>query len=67
MLNMDHVESKTRLPGQIALKLSSPSRGHSFTSIFMKLYQNVCLDNISIIVEIQVMSDQNLGYQVKLL
>ena len=23
-----------------------PSRGHSFTSIFMKLHQNVCLDDI---------------------
>ena len=28
------------------LKPCSPSRGHSFASIFMKLYQNVCLDNI---------------------
>ena len=39
---------KTRSLGQIVLKLYSPSRGHSFASIFMKLNLNVCLDNISV-------------------
>ena len=27
--------------------LCSPSRGHRFVSIFMKLYKNVCLGDIS--------------------
>ena len=32
---MGHVKSKTRSPGQISLKPCSPSRGHSFASIFI--------------------------------
>ena len=47
-LNMGHVRSKNRSLGQISLKPCSPSRGHSFALILMKLYQNVCLDDISI-------------------
>ena len=43
--NMGHVRSKTRSVGQISLKPCSPSRGHSYASILMKLYQNVCLDD----------------------
>ena len=39
------LDKKTGSLGQIELKSCSPSRGHSFASIFMKLYQNVCLDN----------------------
>ena len=46
--NIGHVWSKTRSLGQISLKPCSPSRGHSFASIIMKLYQIVCLDDISI-------------------
>ena len=45
-LNMGHVRLKTRSLGQISLKYCSPSRGYSFVSIFMKLHQNVCLDDI---------------------
>ena len=44
-LKKGDVGSKTRSLGQISLRPCSPSRGHSFASIFMKLYQNVCLDN----------------------
>ena len=40
------LDKKTRSLGQIVLKTCSLSRGHSFASIFMKLYQNVCLDDI---------------------
>ena len=45
---MGHVGSKTRSPGQIALKPCSSCRGHRFASVFMKLYQNVCPDDISV-------------------
>ena len=45
-LNIGHVRSKTRSLGQISLKPYSPSRGHSFASVFMELYKNVCLDDI---------------------
>ena len=65
-LNMGHVRSKTSTLGQISLKPFSPSRGHSFASIFMKLYKNICLDDISV-VWIWVMLDQNIGHQVRLL
>ena len=46
---MGHVRSKTRSLGQISLKPCSPSRGHSFASIFMKLHRTVCLDNILVV------------------
>ena len=58
---MSHARSKTRSEGQIIEKPFEHSRSHSFgpifieigqdrieysfASIFMKLYQNVCLDN----------------------
>ena len=45
-LYMDHIGSKTRSLGQIASKPLSPLRGHSFASVFMKLYQSLCLDDI---------------------
>ena len=44
---MGHVESKTRLLGQILEKSCVHSRGHIFGQIIMKLGQNVCLDEIS--------------------
>ena len=49
--NIGNVRSKTRSLGQMSLKHCSPSRGHSFTSIVMQLYQNVCLDVISVKLE----------------
>ena len=45
-LNMDHIKSKTRSIGQISLKPCSASRGSIVALIIMKLYQNVCLDDI---------------------
>ena len=41
-----HVESKTKSLGQILEKPCVHSRGHSFDSKFMKLYQNVNDHNI---------------------
>ena len=38
-----YVVSKTRSLGQILGKPCEHSRGHNFSSIFMKLCQNVCL------------------------
>ena len=47
---MGHIKSKTRSLGQISLKPCSASRGHSMVYYvalsIMKLYQNVCLDDI---------------------
>ena len=40
-LTLGHVGSKTRLLGQILEKPCVHSRGHSFDSKLMKLYQNV--------------------------
>ena len=45
-LKMGHVGSKTRLVGQILEKPCVLSIGHIFSVIFMKLGQNVCLDEI---------------------
>ena len=44
-LNMGYVGSKTRSLVQISLKSHLPSRGHSFSSIFINLHYNVCLDD----------------------
>ena len=44
--NTGHIRSKTRSEGQISSKPCSPAGGHSFALVFMKLYQNVCLDDI---------------------
>ena len=44
---MGHVGSKTRSLGQILEKPCVRSRGHIFSLIIMKLYQNVCPDEIS--------------------
>ena len=41
-----HVGSKTRSQGQIWQKPCVPSRGHVFSTIIMKLGQNVSLDKI---------------------
>ena len=45
-LKLGHVGSKTRLLGQILGKPCVHSRGHSFDSKLMKLYQNVNDHNI---------------------
>ena len=47
-LKLGHVGSKTRLQGQILEKPCVHSRGHSFDSKFMKLYQNVNDHNIKV-------------------
>ena len=44
---MGHVGSKTRSLGQMLKKPCVRSKGHIFWSIIMKLYENVCLDEIS--------------------
>ena len=44
---MGHVGSKTRSFGQMLEKFCVHSRGHNFNPIFMKLGQNVFLDEIS--------------------
>ena len=44
---MGHNRSKTRSLGKILEKSCVRSRGHIFHLIFMKLCQNVCLDEIS--------------------
>ena len=43
---LGHVGSKTRSLGQILEKPCVHSRGHSFDSEFMKLYQNANNQNI---------------------
>ena len=43
---MGHVASKTRSLSQILEKPYVSSRGHISSPIFMKLGQNVCLDEI---------------------
>ena len=43
---MGGVGSKSRSLGQIKVKSCLHSRGHIFSPIFLKLAQNVCLDNI---------------------
>jgi len=43
-LKLGHMGSKTRSLGQIIEKPCDRSRGHIFSPIFMKLGQNVCLD-----------------------
>ena len=45
---MGHVESKTRSLGQICSKSCSPSRDHSFASVFIIFYQNVSLGDNSV-------------------
>ena len=44
-LNIGQVGSKSRSVGQILEKLCLWSRGHIFGPIFLKLGQNVCLDD----------------------
>ena len=44
---MGHVGSKTRSLGQVLEKPCICSRGHIFSLIVMKLFQNVYLDEIS--------------------
>ena len=43
---MGKVGSKSRSLGQIFEKILLALRGHSFDPIFLKLAQNVCLDDI---------------------
>ena len=43
---MGKVRSKTRSLGQIIVKSCIHSRSHIFSPIFLKLAQNVCLNNI---------------------
>ena len=45
-LNMGHVGSKTRSPGQILGNSCLHTIGQSCDPILMKLRQNVCYDNI---------------------
>ena len=45
-LNLGHVGSKTRSVGQIKEKSCLPSRGHIFDPVFMKLGENVCLNDV---------------------
>ena len=45
-LNMGHVGSKTRSPGQILGNSLEHSRGHICDPILIKIGQNVCFDNI---------------------
>jgi len=45
-LNVGHVGSKTRSPGQILGSSCLHSRGHICNPMLMKLHQNVYLDNI---------------------
>ena len=45
-LKMGHVGSKTRSLGQILEKPCVRCRGHIFSTIIMKLGQNICLDDI---------------------
>ena len=45
---MGHVSLKTRSLCQILEKPCVSFRGHIFSNIIMKLYQNVCLDEISV-------------------
>ena len=59
--NMGYVWSKTRSLGQISVKPCSHSTGNSFASILMKLYQNVCLDDVLVKFEYRFMSDKKLG------
>ena len=59
---MGHVGSKTSSLGQISLKPFSPSRGHNFASIFKKLHQNVCLDNILVKFEYGSLGDKKVGH-----
>ena len=44
---MGGMGSKSRSLGQILVKSCLHSRGHNIDAIFLKLAQNVCLDNIS--------------------
>ena len=41
---LEHLESKTRSPGQIRVKSCYHSSGHIFQAIIMNLAQNVFLD-----------------------
>ena len=43
---LGHVGLKTRSPGQVLEKACEHSRGHIFGLIFMKLGQNIYLDDI---------------------
>ena len=45
-LNMGGVESKSRSLGQILVKTCFHSRGHNFDPIFIKLAQDVYIDDI---------------------
>ena len=46
--NMGGMESKSRSLGQILVKSCKYSSGHRFDSIFLRLSQNVCLENIQV-------------------
>ena len=50
-LKIGHVGSKTRSLGEILEKPCVRSRGHIFSLIIMKLCQNVCVDEISDLLE----------------
>ena len=43
---MGYVGSKASSLDQISLKHSVHSRGRNFASIFIKLHQNICIDDI---------------------
>ena len=45
---MGGMGSKSRSLGQTLVKFCLQSKGHSIDAIFLKLAQNVCLDNISV-------------------
>ena len=47
-LSKGHIGSKSRSVGQICLKPCSLSRGFSFASILIVVYQNIFLGDISV-------------------
>ena len=49
ILNLGHMGSETRSVGQIKEKSCFQSRSHIFDPVSMKLGQNVCLDDIWVI------------------
>ena len=62
-LDMYHMVSITRPLGPISLKPCVHSRCYSFASVFMNLYQNICLVNVfQDQVQIWIMWGQKLGH-----
>ena len=57
-LKLGQLRSKTRSLGQIIVKSCIHSKSHIFSPIFLKLAQNVCLNNILD----EVKSDQKVGH-----